>query len=217
MHMVVLNQLAHYIGVSSNSSQVVHGMRCDSRKIQAGELFIAIPGMHFDGHDFILHAEQQGAIAIICEHKHDQCSILQWVVPSSVQALGQLATCFRDALTCPCIAVTGSNGKTTVKDMIASILPQPAYATVGNFNNQIGVPLCLAEVQAAAKYAVFELGASRVGDIAYTVAMVKPNVALINNIAPAHIGQFESIENIVREKSEIYHGLAADGIAIINA
>ncbi len=114
------------------------------------------------------------------------------------------------------IALTGSNGKTTVKEMIAAILPKPAHATPGNLNNHIGAPLSVLRLRPEHRYAVFELGANHPGEIAYTVAIVKPQVALINNIAPAHIEGFGSIDGVARTKGEIYQGLAVGGTAIIN-
>jgi UDP-N-acetylmuramoyl-tripeptide--D-alanyl-D-alanine ligase len=114
------------------------------------------------------------------------------------------------------IALTGSNGKTTVKEMIAAMLPKPSYATSGNFNNELGVALSVLQLEPQVKHAVFELGARRKGDIGYTLQMVKPDIALINNIGAAHVEIFGSIDAIAEAKGEIYEGLAKDGIAIVN-
>lgn len=188
----------------------------DSRKVKPGDLFVALQGDNFDGHNFIKDAAAQGAVAVLCSKIDDQIMIPQIQVPDTVQALAQLATHYRQSINCPVIALTGSNGKTSVKEMIASILPKPAHATPGNFNNHIGAPLSVLQLQQDHRYAVFELGANHIGEIAYTVGIVKPQVSLINNIAPAHIGEFGSIEGVARTKGEIYQGLGKDGTAVIN-
>ncbi|WP_028388181.1 UDP-N-acetylmuramoyl-tripeptide--D-alanyl-D-alanine ligase [Legionella fairfieldensis] len=194
----------------------VTGVCIDSRKIKPGNLFVALRGETFDGHDFIKDAATQGAAAIICNNRAEQIKIPQILVEDTLQALATLAAYHRQTISCPVIALTGSNGKTTVKEMIAAILPQPAHATQGNLNNHIGAPLSVLQLQPEHRYAVFELGASHPGDIAYTVAAVQPQVALVNNIAPAHIEGFGSIDGVARSKGEIYQGLRAGGTAIIN-
>lgn len=189
----------------------------DSRKLAKGDIFVALAGENFDGHDFIEAAVNRGAIAIICEKKPSYAlPVPCWVVPSSLQALADMASYYRQTIHCPIIAVTGSNGKTSVKEMIHSILPKPSHATPGNLNNHIGVPLSLLALSPEDRYAVFELGANHSGEIAYTVAMVKPDVTLINNIGPAHIGEFGSLEGVARAKGEIYQGLGAGGTAVVN-
>lgn len=188
----------------------------DTRTLKSGSIFIALKGESFDGHDFIGEAFLKGAAGVICERPHPDKTLLQFVVEDSLQALGMLATFHRQTITCPVIALTGSNGKTTVKEMIAAILPKPSLATKGNLNNHIGVPLNLLNLQKMHKYAVFELGANHIGEIAYTAAMVKPDVALVNNVAPAHVGVFGSVANIAKTKGEIYESLGQTGIAVVN-
>lgn len=193
----------------------ISGVCIDSRKVEPGCLFVALKGQRVDGHQFIPEAIQRGAIAVLCEEKVS-AAVVQLVVNNSLEALASMANHYRQKLTCPMIAVTGSNGKTTVKEMIAAILPKPSFSTQGNLNNHIGVPLSLLSIRPQHRYAVIELGANHLGEIAYTAGMVKPKVALINNIAPAHIAEFGSIERVAQTKGEIYQNLAEHGTAIVN-
>jgi UDP-N-acetylmuramoyl-tripeptide--D-alanyl-D-alanine ligase len=211
-----LNEIAELFGHSVPGNAQVTGVCIDSRKVRPGDLFITLCGKYFDGHDFIKDAQAQGAVAVLCSRANHQIDIPQLVVANTLQALTKLATYYRQTINCPVIALTGSNGKTTVKEMIAAILPKPAHATPGNFNNHIGVPLSVLQLQPKHRYAVFELGANHPGEIAHTVAVVQPQVALINNIAPAHIEGFASIDGVARAKGELFQGLAADGTAVIN-
>lgn len=192
------------------------GVSIDSRTLRPGELFVAMPGERFDGHDYVRAAQEAGAGAVICERFVDGIQIKQFVVPSALQALTELATRHRQRLSLRVVALTGSNGKTSVKEMIARILPKPAFATPGNLNNHIGVPLSVLKLTSDHRFAVFELGASHIGEIANTVRIVQPNVALINNIAPAHVEGFGGIEGVARAKGEIYQGLAKGGTAVVN-
>jgi UDP-N-acetylmuramoyl-tripeptide--D-alanyl-D-alanine ligase len=192
------------------------GVCIDSRKVKPGDLFVAICGESFDGHDFVAQAVAQGAAAVLCSRILPGIEIPQWVVADTVMALADIATFYRQQFTCPVVALTGSNGKTTVKEMVASILPKPSLPSQGNFNNHIGVPLSVFALNQTHRYAVFELGANHLGEIAHTVAIVKPQVALINNIAPAHLEGFGSIDGVAKAKGEIYQGLAPGGTAIIN-
>jgi UDP-N-acetylmuramoyl-tripeptide--D-alanyl-D-alanine ligase len=187
----------------------------DSRTIKPGSIYLALKGERFDGHAFIDQALQQGAVAVIAE-KSGEWPVPQFVVGSGIEALSRLAASHRQQITCPVIALTGSNGKTTVKEMIATILPKPSLASQGNYNNHIGVPLSILKLKKTDRYAVFELGANHMGEIAYTAAMVKPDVALITNIAPAHIEGFGSIDNVAKTKGELYEALGQNGVAVIN-
>jgi UDP-N-acetylmuramoyl-tripeptide--D-alanyl-D-alanine ligase len=214
--MLRLLEIASLLAVGCNEDVALTGICIDSRQVKPGHLFIAIRGERLDGHRFIPDAVAKGAASIVCEQLTQDISIPQLLVKNTLQALTAIATDHRNRIDCPVIALTGSNGKTTVKEMIASILPAPAFATPGNLNNHIGVPLSLLQLQPEHRYAVFELGANHGGEIAHTVAMVKPRVTLINNIASAHIEGFGSIDGVARAKGEIYQGLAADGTAIVN-
>ncbi|QXI21910.1 UDP-N-acetylmuramoyl-tripeptide--D-alanyl-D-alanine ligase [Pseudomonas iranensis] len=194
------------------------GVSIDSRAIQAGQLFIALTGPRFDGHDYLNDVAGKGAVAALVEREVADSALPQLLVKDTRQALGQLGALNRAAFTQPVAAVTGSSGKTTVKEMLASILRTrgPVLATRGNLNNDLGVPLTLIELAPEHTSAVIELGASRLGEIAYTVGLTKPHVAILNNAGTAHVGEFGGPEKIVEAKGEIIEGLAADGIAVLN-
>lgn len=195
-----------------------NGVSIDSRAIQPGQLFIALTGPRFDGHDYLNDVAAKGAVAALVEREVPDSSLPQLRVNDTRQALGQLGALNRGAFTHPVAAITGSSGKTTVKEMLASILRTrgPVLATRGNLNNDLGVPLTLLELAPEHTAAVIELGASRLGEIAYTVSMTKPHVAILNNAGTAHLGEFGGPEKIVEAKGEIIEGLAADGIAVLN-
>ena len=194
------------------------GVSIDSRAIQPGQLFIALTGPRFDGHDYLNDVAGKGAVAALVEREVADSALPQLLVKDTRQALGQLGALNRAAFTQPVAAVTGSSGKTTVKEMLASILRTrgPVLATRGNLNNDLGVPLTLIELAPEHTSAVIELGASRLGEIAYTVGLTKPHVAILNNAGTAHVGEFGGPEQIVEAKGEIIEGLAADGIAVLN-
>jgi UDP-N-acetylmuramoyl-tripeptide--D-alanyl-D-alanine ligase len=192
----------------------------NTRKIGAGDIFVAIKGDRFDGHDFVTDAQAQGAIALVVETEVKNSELPQWVVNDTTLALGHIAEAQRDNFFGKLIAITGSSGKTTVKGMLESILRaavgNDVFATKGNLNNHIGVPLTLLSIRSNHQYAVIEMGASAVGEIEYLTQMAKPHVAIINNVMSAHVEGFGSIDNIARGKGEIYNGLSDAGIAVIN-
>ncbi|SEN60052.1 UDP-N-acetylmuramoyl-tripeptide--D-alanyl-D-alanine ligase [Pseudomonas sp. ok266] len=194
------------------------GVSIDSRAIQPGQLFIALTGPRFDGHDYLNDVAAKGAVAALVEREVADSTLPQLLVKDTRQALGQLGALNRAAFTQPVAAITGSSGKTTVKEMLASILRTrgPVLATRGNLNNDLGAPLTLLELAPEHTSAVIELGASRLGEIAYTVGLTKPHVAILNNAGTAHVGEFGGPEKIVEAKGEIIDGLAADGIAVLN-
>ncbi len=189
----------------------------DSRNLPEKSLFAALKGERFDAHDFIDQALCEKATALLVSEVLD-FDIPQLVVKDTRIALGQLAGYVRDQLDIKAVAITGSNGKTSVKEMAASILSQrySVLFTAGNFNNDIGLPLTLLRLEYQHQAGVFELGANRKGEIDYTSGLVKPDVALVNNIGAAHLEGFGTVNDVARAKSEIYHHLRADGIAIIN-
>lgn len=195
----------------------IRGFSIDTRTIQPGDVYIAIQGEQFDGHDFVAQAIEKGAVAVVVSKPLGLPGALELQVADTIKALADIAKAHRANIKCPIIALTGSNGKTTVKEMIASILPRPSHATKGNLNNHLGVPLSVLGLQSEHRYAVFEMGANQPDDIRYTVDIVQPDVALVNNIAPAHIAGFGSIEGVARSKGEIYVGLKKDGYAVVNA
>ncbi|WP_095079825.1 UDP-N-acetylmuramoyl-tripeptide--D-alanyl-D-alanine ligase [Pseudomonas sp. Irchel s3h17] len=194
------------------------GVSIDSRAIQPGQLFIALAGPRFDGHDYLNDVAAKGAVAAVVEREVANATLPQLLVKDARQALGQLGALNRAAYTHPVAAITGSSGKTTVKEMLASILRTrgPVLATRGNLNNDLGVPLTLLELAPEHTAAVIELGASRIGEIAYTVGLTQPHVAIINNAGTAHVGEFGGPEKIVEAKGEILEGLDADGVAVLN-
>ncbi|NND90371.1 MAG: UDP-N-acetylmuramoyl-tripeptide--D-alanyl-D-alanine ligase [Granulosicoccus sp.] len=197
---------------------VITGVSIDTRTLESGDLYVAIQGERFNGHDFIGAAIDAGAAAVLT-HEHPECSVPQLRVEDTRTALGQLARSWATHFGIPTIAITGSNGKTTVKEIIATILRQigPVLATRGNLNNEIGVPLTLLDMRKEHDYAVIEMGANHAGEIARLVDIVRPDVALITNIGRAHLEGFGSVEGIARAKSEIFGGLTEDGYAVINA
>ncbi|MGC1182120.1 UDP-N-acetylmuramoyl-tripeptide--D-alanyl-D-alanine ligase [Legionella sp.] len=211
-----LTTIAALLAQSCQINAEITVVGTDSRELKPGSLFIAIQGERFNGHDFIKEAEAQGALAAVVKYAVSGIKIPQFVVADPLLALAKIAAAHRQNIHCPVIALTGSNGKTTVKEMIAAILPSPSHATKGNLNNHIGAPLSVLQLTNQHRYAVFELGANHPGEIAHTVAVVHPDVTLINNIAPAHVEGFGSIDGVARAKGEIHQGLAMTGIAVVN-
>lgn len=211
-----LSELANWLNVPCTRDVDVQGVSIDTRHLLPHQIFVAFPGEKVDGHDFAAQAVEKGAAAIMVNRYLPELNIPQLLVNDSFEALTRLAHCYRQRLTCKVLALTGSNGKTSVKEMLSNILPQPSFASKGNFNNHLGVPINILNVPEDCQYAVFELGANQKGDIAYTAGMVKPDVALINNIGPAHLGGFGSIDGVANAKGEIYDALNSRGVAIVN-
>ena len=189
----------------------------DSRSLGRGDLYVALRGENFDGHEFISHAIEQGAVATVVEKKAE-CPVPSIVVPDTRLALGRLASNWRSTFDGPLIGLTGSNGKTTVKEMLAVILERKGsvLATKGNLNNDIGVPLTLFRLQSHHRYAVIEMGANHAGEIGYLTNIAAPSVALITNAAPAHLEGFGSLDGVAKAKGEIFEGLSEEGVAVIN-
>lgn len=187
----------------------------DSRRDCSGQLFVALRGERFDGHDYVPAARSQGAAAALVDHGLD-LDIPQWQVDDTRLGLGRLAAAWRDRFQGRVAAITGSNGKTTVKEMLAAILAQEGAtrATQGNLNNDIGMPLTLLGVRDES-YLVLEMGANHPGEIAYMTAIGRPQVALITNAGRAHLEGFGSLEGVARAKGEIARGLPADGVFVV--
>ena len=197
----------------------------DSRAIVPGQLFVALRGEHFDGHDFVDAALADGAAAAMVDAhwdtEHPQSEVPRIVVGDTRIGLGALAAGWRARFDIPLIGVTGSNGKTTVKEMCAAILrawlgDEAVQATKGNFNNDIGLPLSLLGLRAHHKAAVIEMGMNHPGEIAYLAALARPTVALVNNAQRAHLEGMGSVDGVAREKGRIYEGLTEKGIAVLN-
>lgn len=195
----------------------------DSRDIRSGDLFVGIRGERFDGQSFAAQALAAGAAAAMVgeETAQDLPGASLLVVDDTRLALGRLAAFWRRRFDLPLVAITGSSGKTTVKEMLAAVLREAAgaeavLATAGNLNNDIGMPLTLLGLRSAHRYAVIELGMNHLGEIGYLSRLARPTVALINNAGTAHIGELGSVEAIARAKGEIFEGLADGGVAMIN-
>lgn len=193
------------------------GIEIDSRKPCTGSLFVAIKGENFNGHDFIQAAADKGAIAAIVDHKVE-ASIPQIVVEDCKKSLGLIANAWRKKINPKVIAITGSNGKTTVKEMLGQILStqQQTLKTAGNLNNDIGVPLTLFRLSPNDHYAVIEMGASHVGEIKQLMDIAVPDVVYANNARPAHVEGFGSLENIIRAKGEVYQYASPEAEAVFN-
>jgi len=195
----------------------VESVVTDSRKVHYAALFAALPGSQVDGHDFAPSAVNLGAAALLVERRLD-LGVPQLIVPDVLRALGKIAHLVKERLNPVVIGITGSNGKTSVKEMLASILRQnaPVLATRGNFNNELGLPLSLFELQPSHRYAVLEMGASRAGDIAYLCEIARPDVGIITNVGPAHLQGFGDEAGVAKAKGEMFSSLSDEGWAIIN-
>ena len=193
----------------------------DTRTLQPGDLFVALKGERFDANAFLADARAGGAAAAIAHGGLEAAGLPGIEVPDSLAALGALATGWRTQFHLPLIGVTGSNGKTTVTQMIASILRawqgEAAFATQGNFNNDIGVPLMLMRLRASHRAAVIEMGMNHPGEIATLAAMAQPTVALVNNAQREHLEFMHTVEAVARENGSVFASLPADGVAVFPA
>jgi len=216
MTLATAAQVLH--GTLHGIDAVFTGVSTDTRTIARGDLFVALVGPRFDGHGFVNEAASKGATGALVSRALE-ASIATLQVADTRLGLGQLAAHWRRQFRIPVIAVTGSNGKTTVKNMIAAILAEtgPGLATQGNLNNDIGVPLTLLRLKPGDRHTVIEMGMNHPGEIEYLTTLTGPTIALINNAAAAHLAGLGSVEAVARAKGEIYAGLATDGIAIVNA
>ncbi|KPJ67322.1 MAG: hypothetical protein AMJ43_05585 [Coxiella sp. DG_40] len=190
----------------------------DTRTLQPGDIFVALNGNNFDGHDFVEEAERKGAIAAVVS-RDVNCNLTLIKTDNTFYALGRLAALRRQQVTIPVIAITGSCGKTTTKTMLASILNicGNTLMTQENLNNNIGVPLTLLRLTPEHDFAVIEIGANQVEEIAYSAELTHPNVAVITNAAPVHLQGFSNVDGVAKVKADILQGLAEDGIALLNA
>ncbi|MCH9769357.1 MAG: UDP-N-acetylmuramoyl-tripeptide--D-alanyl-D-alanine ligase [Gammaproteobacteria bacterium] len=194
-----------------------NGVSIDSRSVQPGELFIALKGPNFDGHDYIVDAKKRGAVAVIVSDAVTTDLPLLKVI-NTRDALFELARYHRGKLKLPIIAVTGSCGKTTTRALLAQVFSQAGkvLASEGSFNNDIGVPLTLLKITSEHDYAIIEMGANHSGEIAKLTHLVKPTVAIVTNVGPAHLEGFGSLDGVACAKAEIFQGLSTKGTAIIN-
>ncbi len=229
MSMMKLSDAAAMLGVPlvspAGADPTIRAVSTDSRAIAAGDLFVALRGERFDGHGFVAQAAADGAVgAVIAADEAAalaNCGLPLIVVSDTRLALGALAAAWRARFTLPLIAVTGSNGKTTTKEMIASILRadcgEDVLATQGNLNNDIGLPLTLLKLHVGHRAAIVEMGMNHPGEIGYLTRIARPTVALVTNAQRAHLQGMGSLDAIAREKGSIFEGLSADGVAVINA
>lgn len=196
----------------------ISGVATDSRTVAPGELFVALRGPTFDGHDFIAVAAARGATAVLCDRVVAEQTLPQIVVTDTLRALGDLAAFWRHRFQLPVAAITGSSGKTTTKEMLAAILARtaPGLKTAGNFNNLIGLPLTLFQLTSTAQWAVLEMGMSERGEIARLTEIAAPTVGVITNVAPAHLLTMKSLGAIARAKGELFAALHPGSLAVIN-
>jgi UDP-N-acetylmuramoyl-tripeptide--D-alanyl-D-alanine ligase len=214
-----LSQAAEVLNARQRGADVTfRGVSTDTRTLAQGNLFVALRGPSFDGHDYLAQARRRGAVAATVSEPRDADLPLLEVGDTRI-ALGELAAHWRTHFAIPVVGLTGSNGKTTVKEMIAAILARcgEALVTRGNLNNDIGVPLTLLGLGAQHRYAVVEMGANHPGEIGYLTRLVQPTVGLVNNAGPAHLEGFCSLEGVAKAKGELFEGLGSDAVCVINA
>ncbi|MDB5863002.1 MAG: UDP-N-acetylmuramoyl-tripeptide--D-alanyl-D-alanine ligase, partial [Betaproteobacteria bacterium] len=223
-----LSEAARALGAAVEGADVMlSGVSSDTRTLQGGNLFVALRGERYDGHRFLSVAASGGAAAAMVDAAGPSVAagaLPLLVVDDTRLALGRLAAHWRSRFSMPVVGLTGSSGKTTVKEMLAAILRVAAggaadavLATRGNLNNDIGMPLMLLELDAAQRYAVIEMGMNHEGEIRYLTTLARPDVAVVNNAGSAHIEYLGSEEAIARAKGEIFEGMSANGTAVINA
>jgi len=202
------------------ADRTIDAVATDTRALPQGRdaSFVALKGENFDGHDHVAAAADGGCVAALVAHEVE-ARIPQIVVADTERALGDFAAAVQRERTTKVLAITGSNGKTSVKSLLLSILDQAggAYANPGNRNNEIGLPLAVLDAPDDARFAVYEMGAGKPGDIAYLTAIARPDVALVNNIAPAHLERMGSLLGVADTKAAIYDALPDDGVAVVNA
>ncbi|TBR68899.1 MULTISPECIES: UDP-N-acetylmuramoyl-tripeptide--D-alanyl-D-alanine ligase [unclassified Escherichia] len=216
---VTLSQLTDILnGELKGADITLDAVTTDTRKLTPGCLFVALKGERFDAHDFADQAKAGGAGALLVSRPLD-IDLPQLIVKDTRLAFGELAAWVRQQVPARVVALTGSSGKTSVKEMTAAILSQCGNTlyTAGNLNNDIGVPMTLLRLTPEYDYAVIELGANHQGEIAWTVSLTRPEAALVNNLAAAHLEGFGSLAGVAKAKGEIFSGLPENGIAIMNA
>ena len=214
-----LSQAAEILrGTLQGNDGEFHGISTDTRTLAAGQLFFALRGPNYDGEEFIGRAAAaRAAGAVACDALNGHLPVIR--VDNTRRALGALAADWRMRMPAKVVGLTGSNGKTTLKELLASCLgtSAPTLATRGNLNNDIGVPLMLSEIEAGHRFVVIEMGANHVGEIAYLASLAAPQIVVITNAAPAHLEGFGSIEEVARAKGEILTGPVCPEWAILNA
>ncbi len=217
MNMSLSEIASHVSGRLSGQDINISSVSIDTRTLSAGDLYLALKGQNFDGHTFISKAETAGASAVLVENEIEtECPSI--VVKDSHLALAVISGAWKSKAKVKTIGITGSNGKTTVKEMTAAILAVNSNVlfTQGNLNNDIGVPLTLLKINQQHHFAVIEMGANHAGEIKYSSHYVKPDIAVVTNVGPAHIEGFGSLERTAIAKGEIFESLTCNGVAILN-
>lgn len=219
---LTLQEAASLLGQTTTDQGAFTGFSIDTRTLKPGNLFIALPGEKVDGHDYIPAAEKAGAAAILAT-RQCETTLPVLMVKDATLAMGTLAHAWRKRFNIPFIAVTGSNGKTTTKNMIASIFtaacnnhPDNVLATLGTLNNHWGLPLTLARLNKEHHYAVIEMGMNHFGEIDYLSRLTQPNIAIITNAGASHLEGVGDLAGVARAKAEIFNGLVEGGMAILN-
>ena len=223
---IELHEIARLLDCpATGANPTIESIVTDSRKVRYGALFAALQGSRVDGHDFAATAVSLGAVAVLAARPLEDdlpSPVPVLVVDDVTAALGMIAAEVRRKLDPIVVGITGSNGKTTVKEMVASILRRQGageqwdiLATSGNYNNELGLPLSLFGLEKRHRYAVLEMGASRAGDIAYLAGIAQADVAVVTNVGPAHLKGFGSLEGVARAKGEIFEALSPEGCAVI--
>ena len=222
--MMNLSEAARLLGGRMSGAEArFGGVSTDTRTLRPADLFVALRGERYDGHGFLKSAaEAKAAAAVVDRDYAGEFPLPVAIVEDTRRALGDLARHWRSRFSPALIAVTGSNGKTTVKEMLASILRAHAgeaavLATSGNLNNDIGLPLTLLRMRQAHRWCAIELGMNHKGEIAYLAAIARPTVALVNNAQREHLEFMRSVEEVAAENASVYEALAADGVAVVNA
>ena len=221
--MSVRDAAAMVNGKASGANPVFTGVSTDTRSVRAGELFVALRGEKFDGHQFLDQAKNAGAVAAMVDRKFGAKAPLPAIVVDDTKlALGGLAKGWRARFQTTLIAIVGSNGKTTVKEMLAAILrchagEQAVLATAGNLNNDIGLPLTLLRMREVHRCCAIELGMNHKGEIAYLADIAAPTVALVNNAQREHLEFMKSVAEVAAENASVYDALPPDGVAVVNA
>lgn len=200
----------------TDGAEQIHNVVVDSREISQGSLFVAIPGERVDGHDFAEGAVAAGAVVVLAERELNVPCI---VVPNSVEALGLLGKHVRDQLNCTVIAITGSSGKTSTKDLLASVLSEfgETVAPIGSFNTEVGVPLTMLRADQSTRFLILEMGMRGVGHIQYLCDLASPSIGVLLNVGSAHMGMLGSQRAVAEAKGEVIASLSPDGLAIVNA
>lgn len=214
-----LHQISAVVGGNMVGKEArIQGVTTDSRADCQGKLFVALKGDFFDGEAYCQQAVEKGAAAVLVANAVE-VDVPQLIVKDTLVALQAMATAWVMQTGVKVIGITGSNGKTTVKNMLHAVLSQKyqCHATQGNFNNEIGVPLSLLSISADDQVAVIEMGAAQMGDVAALTEIIKPDIAIITNIGDAHVGRFGGVDNIAKGKAEIYQALDRNGKGVVNA